>query len=224
MQRSEAEEHLRVIRSLMEKATLYRAISAPTALLGGVLCLVVGGLLAGPWWERAEAPDWFFWPWFLVFLVTAAANAKFIYQEARRRGERFISPGMKMAFKALAPSHAVAGFASVLALAGPLGWYPHWHYDGLPAVWCVCYGLGLLATEHFAPRSLVWLGWSFLFAGLMAGTVYYMVAGNAMRLPGEATVAQLSNATMALTFGLLHLVYAACAWPRVGRAREGTFA
>ena len=35
--RSEAEEHLRVIRSLMEKATIYRAISAPTALLGGVL-------------------------------------------------------------------------------------------------------------------------------------------------------------------------------------------
>ena len=34
-ERLAAEEHLRVIRSLMERATVYRAISAPTALVGG---------------------------------------------------------------------------------------------------------------------------------------------------------------------------------------------
>ncbi len=39
---SEAEEHLRVIRSLMERGTIYRAISAPVALAGG-LCSI-GGL------------------------------------------------------------------------------------------------------------------------------------------------------------------------------------
>jgi len=33
---TEAEEHLRVIRSLMEKATIYRAVSAPTALAGAI--------------------------------------------------------------------------------------------------------------------------------------------------------------------------------------------
>ena len=32
-----AEEHLRAIRLLMERATIYRAISAPTALVGGLL-------------------------------------------------------------------------------------------------------------------------------------------------------------------------------------------
>ena len=36
-ERTRAEEHLRVIRSLMERATIYRAISAPTALVGGLL-------------------------------------------------------------------------------------------------------------------------------------------------------------------------------------------
>ena len=36
-QRAKAEHDLRVIRSLMERATVYRAISAPTALLGGLL-------------------------------------------------------------------------------------------------------------------------------------------------------------------------------------------
>ena len=34
---SNAEEDLRVIRTLMERATIYRAISAPTALVAGLL-------------------------------------------------------------------------------------------------------------------------------------------------------------------------------------------
>jgi len=44
-ERSRGEEHLRVIRSLMERATIYRAISAPTALLGGLLALATSGTI-----------------------------------------------------------------------------------------------------------------------------------------------------------------------------------
>ena len=40
-----AEAHLRVIRSLMERATVYRAISTPTALVGCVLALGAATLL-----------------------------------------------------------------------------------------------------------------------------------------------------------------------------------
>ena len=40
-ERKRAEEHLRVIRSLMERATIYRAISAPTALVGSILALAL---------------------------------------------------------------------------------------------------------------------------------------------------------------------------------------
>ena len=38
--RSNAEEDLRIIRTLMERATIYRAISAPTALVGGLLAIL----------------------------------------------------------------------------------------------------------------------------------------------------------------------------------------
>ena len=37
-----ARQQLRVIRSLMERATIYRSLSAPTALVGGLLSF--GGL------------------------------------------------------------------------------------------------------------------------------------------------------------------------------------
>ena len=38
-EQSRAEEDLRVIRTLMERAATYRAISAPTALVGGILSI-----------------------------------------------------------------------------------------------------------------------------------------------------------------------------------------
>ena len=38
-ERSKAEENLRVIRSLMERATVYRAIAAPAALVAGFLSI-----------------------------------------------------------------------------------------------------------------------------------------------------------------------------------------
>src|SRR5207248_11652244 len=45
-ERQRAEEHLRVIRTLMERATIYRAISASTAHIGGLIAL---GLTSAIW-------------------------------------------------------------------------------------------------------------------------------------------------------------------------------
>src|SRR5215204_2410488 len=94
----EAEEHLRVIRSLMERATIYRAISAPTALVGGLTSVLVGALLHfyfdidGPAWATASKTfkeAVFFGSWGAVLLATGAANVVFLAQEARRRGGSF---------------------------------------------------------------------------------------------------------------------------------------
>ena len=41
-----AADHLKIIRSLMERATVYRAISAPAALFGGIIALVTGIYMA----------------------------------------------------------------------------------------------------------------------------------------------------------------------------------
>ena len=44
-ERSKAEEDLRVIRSLMERATVYRAISAPAALVAGFLSILAAAAI-----------------------------------------------------------------------------------------------------------------------------------------------------------------------------------
>ena len=211
MQRQEAEEHLRIIRSLMEKATVYRAISAPTALVGGLLATVAGlalnvTSLVGP--NRNVA---FFGTWFAVLTITAFANALFIRNDARRRGDSFISPGMKMALIALLPSHFTAGVVSLVAvcLANTPFFMP---YVVLPLAWIVLHGIGLLATTHFAPKSLVYLGWTFLLFGLFA----FANATIGFRIERELGLNdwQYGNVLMAVTFGGFHLIYAACTWPR----------
>ena len=192
---TEAEEHLRVIRSLMEKATIYRAVSAPTALAGGVAALLV----SPPWVQNLflkwlVPADSFRVRWFLALVFTLAVNALLILREARRRGDPLMSPGMRAAMVALLPP--ILCGAVFFLIMGPIH---------TPVYLSLFYGLALLATGHFAPRSIVWLGWGFLVAGL---------AGYLLIVDGQIPALCTPDLFMVLTFGGFHLVYAACTWPR----------
>ena len=206
--RSEAEEHLRIIRSLMEKATIYRAISAPTALVGGV-CSVVFGLSLHFYWRSlppsplldGEGVSWLFiLGWIVVLAVTCVANTWFLWRDARRRGDPFISAGMKQALKCLVPPVFAGGFMTFLNK--DTSYF-------LPFVWMIFYGLALLATAPFAPRSIPRLGWVFLLTGFATCS-----------LRDQAAALINPNLLMAATFGLFHLIYAACTWPRQAPASD----
>lgn len=222
--RYEAEDHLRVIRSLMEKATIYRAISAPGAAVGAALACGASFAFGNPWSPDAEtlqasriSATAFMSVWMAVLALTASVNLLFLFLDARKRGDRFASSGMKLALRALAPSYLVAAFFTILAGSG---YRPHL----VVLAWIFCHGLGLLATSHFAPRSLMWLGWAFL----IAGCVFFLDLEAADRVTLNPHLASFeawqnlrsnsaiiaSQKVMALTFGFFHLIYAACTWPR----------
>jgi hypothetical protein len=201
MNRNEAEEHLRVIRSLMEKATIYRAISVPTALVGGLASVIVG--LALRWYSSrepygADKEIVYLLAWLGVLAVTGAANAWFIRQDAQRRQEPFISPQMKQALWALFPPLFCGALGTVLIGKSD--------YEYIPPMWMMCYGLALLATAHFAPKSIPFLGWVFLIAGAVSAWLH---DGGIL-----STGLDISNALMMLTFGCFHLIYAFCVWRR----------
>lgn len=202
---SAAAEHLRVIRVLMERATIYRAISAPTALVGGLLSFLTAAVLVSvgpsPGGEFGGAPR-FIVSWLSVLLLTGAANAWFIWRDARSRGDVFFSPGMRMALRALSPG----------LLAGGAFTFCFYRTDAvflLPAFWMIFYGLGLLSTWHFAPRSIGWLGWAFFAAGIcfFLGDSFHQGFGETL-LFGDAL--RPACVRMAATFGLFHVVYAVC--------------
>ena len=222
MQRQEAEEHLRIIRSLMEKATIYRAIAAPTALVAGILALIAA--FSGSHLEQSSAAIppaqisemqliQFLLLWGGVLVVVAGANGWFLYADARRRDEKFVSSGMKMALLALLPSHLTA-----LVLSHVFAYRP----SVLATVWITLHGLGLLATAHFSPRSMIYLGWAFLIAGLISMLQFLAVPSdqyfwleNGFGSVLRSYLSRVSpHALMAVTFGGFHLIYAACTWPR----------
>jgi hypothetical protein len=205
-----AEEHLKTIRRLMERATIYRAISAPTALVGGMFSLVASAMY--PLWRRHSAsmdtPDndrLFLWLWLLVLLFTFATNTLYIVAGAKRRNEPVFSPSMKAALIALTPPFLFAATITFCDVA-----VPGWNY-GISVVWAACYGLGLLATSHFAPRSLTLLGWAFFLSGI-AGIILASSVGYWF----DSLAAYPASLFMAVTFGLYHLIYAICVWPRDG--------
>jgi hypothetical protein len=205
--RSRAEEDLRVIRTLMERATIYRAISAPTALVGGVLSILSAVFIhLSDYPEspigRAIRPREFAFIWIDVLLLTVIANALFVWREAKSSGRPFISSGMRLALRAITPNLIVPAIFTL--------WFFKIGFLGaveleLVVIWVVFYGLALLSTALFAPRSLTILGWAFLLTGVSVPVVANAVEG----LPDD-----VPNVVMGLTFGLYHLVYAACTWSR----------
>ena len=197
-----AEEHLCAIRALMERSTIYRAISAPVALMGGILGIVAGAVLwwvGGKYYQNNDEAGWlpFVMTWIIGYLAVEGINFTMIFRNARHRGDRFLSPGLKHAVRSLAPP-LFCGCVTGVSLAAFL------NDPGLCAiVWVTFFGLALLSTGSFAPKSIVWLGRAFAIAGIVMLPCY-------LAWVGEGTNRfQLAALIMAVTFGLFHLVYAA---------------
>jgi len=195
-------ENLRIIRSLMEKAHIYRAVSAPAALTGGLLAIV-----ASAWpvqhalahqQEVLMGETIFLVVWLVILGIASALNVVLLAKEAARRSQPFVSEGMRMALRAFAPPMIVGGVVGI-------GLILFLHNLTLAAlIWVLCYGLALLATAGFSPRSLVRLGWAFVITGLVLFIVWAACSDIRLLSSDEAPAA----AVMGLTFGMLHVVYA----------------
>jgi hypothetical protein len=203
-----AAHQLRVIRSLMERATIYRSISAPTALVGGLLSLAgfATAYYAQAVRNHQMSPAEFLIVWLVILALTGLTNLVFLARGAAQRSEPFLSSGMKCAFFSVAPAFFAAGVMTLL-LHRPIQ---------LALLWITLYGLGLLATQHFAPRSLVVLGATFFFSGCaLLATWKHLFMPNPHMEPSALVVSGL----MAATFGGFHLAYAAAVWA-LGEDRE----
>lgn len=223
-----AADHLKVIRSLMERATVYRAISAPAALFGGIIALATGIMMALRAPEAAATatafpaaspdppggigPVEFFLIWVGVLVLVAAFNTLLLWRGSRGRQEDFYSSGMRLALRATLPPMLAGGLVSFILLEA----------GGSRAVcallWVIFYSLALLAARSFAPRSMRWLGWMFFCAGLGLAVVLRL---GGSRLPEIFSTDQAqAGLIMALTFGALHIVYALIILYRTPKGEE----
>jgi small-conductance mechanosensitive channel len=208
-ERLSAEEDLRIIRSLMERATVYRAISAPSALVAGLLSILAAGAIyynnaIEPVLGRLVRPREFAVIWVIVLALAVLANGFFVWREAKKSGRPFLSSGMRLALRAIAPNLLIPAAFTL--------WFYTTGFKGgteidLVVVWVAFYGLALLSTALFAPRSLALLGWAFLLTSLAVPTVLDRL---------EALVEDIPTFVMGTAFGFYHLIYAICTWSLQG--------
>jgi hypothetical protein len=208
-----AEQNLRIIRQLMERATVYRAVAAPSALVAGILSLLAAGAVyynneVRSVLGRTVRPREFALLWMSVLIMAALANAFFLWREAQRDGRPFVSSGMKLALRSIAPNLLIPAAFSL--------WFFQTGYLGaqeleLVTVWVAFYGLALLSTNLFAPQSLTVLGWAFLLTALATPVLSDWIDG----LTDDAP-----DTIMGLAFGIYHIIYAIATWSSSGRRME----
>jgi len=195
--RDEAVEQLRLIRTMMERATIFRALSGETALMGGAAAL------AAAWLSDGKVG----WPWANYWLaglgVVVVFNIFQILRASSAHHRTFWSTGLRTALRGAAPSIITGGFLGFLFVRNGDA------YNSMVAasIWILHYGIALLAIREFAPRSMAWLGWSFAAFGLYCLAELTRVNQLPDLLPDLLTNHTSPSQLMAIAFGGFHLIY-----------------
>ena len=188
----EAVEQLRVIRSVMERATIFRALSGETALIGGAAALAAAWLSEG-----RHIWAWAVW-WLGGLVLVIAFNVFQILRVKSARHRPFWSPGLRVALRGVMPSLIAGGFLGLI--------FVRVDQDRAAAcMWILHYGLGLLAIREFAPKSMVWLGWAFVVFGVASLAGITSVSDDLAIWMKDLNGSRL----MAIAFGGFHLIYGA---------------
>ena len=188
---------LNLIREMMEKATVYRALSAPAAIFGGLLAVLLGlyFLFQDKNGEFVDGAH-YFWTWVVALIIADSFNALLLFKRAKREGSKFISSGVKLTILRTAPAAIAGAIISFEAAKNDI--------ELCTLVWILCYGAALLAMGEVAPRSLKRLGWSFI----VFGTVFFLIWMKfKAALSPVLGIGYLGSASimMIATFGILHI-------------------
>jgi hypothetical protein len=188
-----ASEHLQVIRTLMERAAVYRRAQAPIMIYTGLLGSA-GGILSGV--LGMGTPCAFILYWAGVAVLALGGSFVLVRRQALKEAEPFWSPPTRRVAQAMLPALFAGSVAGLLALpcCGANESLAAW----LPALWMLLYGCALTAAGFFMPRGIKLLGWLFVVCG--CGILAAAQLGHAVPLACH-------HWTMGGVFGGLHLAY-----------------
>ncbi len=178
MKPDQAEQNLQVIRTLMERSTLYRRALGPimfvTGLLGALAALIgfYSRLSFVPYWIGVS----------IIILVVAFVLVR---RQALTDREPVWSPPTKRVAQALLPALLSGALLTYVCLGEGLQ-EPRLFVVG----WMMLYGCALHAAGFFAPQGIRRLGWLFIVGAIAC-----------------ACISIPPNVTMGLSFGGFHLAY-----------------
>jgi hypothetical protein len=188
-----ATEHLQVIRTLMERSTVYRRALAPIMFMVGLLGLAAAAL---GWFTGLTTIRSFGGYWIGVGGFSLLAVYLMVRRQALKAAEPFWSPPTWRVTQALVP-HCIAGliFGLMVVVPEQTEWAVWWL---LPS-WMLLYGCAMHAAGFFMPRGMKLFGWAFIVAG----------AGLALGLGFLSQAPPLDKAHLVMGgyFGGFHLAY-----------------
>jgi hypothetical protein len=196
-----AAENLQTIRTLMERAAVYRRALAPVMSVTGVIGL--GAALTG-WKAQIVAPGPFILFWLCVAVVSLTAGLLLIRRQALQQAEPLWSPPTRRVTQAMLPpllAGLILGVVAILAGTGEnQALAPsYYHNVSVPLLWVILYGCAVHAAGFFMQRGIRVFGWLILILGC---------AGFALGRPAtDSGLVDMGYGVMGTVFGLLHLVY-----------------
>ena len=155
-----AEENLQTIRTLMERASVYRRALAPVSMAAGGMGLIAAGVAEVTGWT---ADSHFAFYWLAVAFLTGAAALGLVRRQALQAREEFWSPPARRVARALLPMFMAGLGLGVLEVMTPVA-----SRDSirLVALWMILYGGALHSAGFFMRRGLKLLGCAYVLGGL----------------------------------------------------------
>lgn len=201
MNRDWAAENLQTIRTLMERASVYRRALAPIMITVG--CIGLAAAVLG-WMLELSTPRVFIFYWLAVAVVACGVAFSLVRRQAIQASEPVWSPPARRVVQAALPALAI-GLLAGLVFGWTLPSLPEAQQDvasvismvWLPLGWIVLYGCAMHAAGFFLPRGMRIFGWSFVVGGCLL-----FLAG----IP-ELPRGMYGHGVMGLFFGLLHQAY-----------------
>jgi hypothetical protein len=188
-----AAENLQTIRTLMERAAVYRRALAPVMMLTGVVGLAAG---AAGWFIPCDSSSRVILFWFAVAAVALVGSFVVIRRQALSDHEPFWSPPTRRVAQAMLPCLFIGLIAGLMLVFGGdeagLTW-------ALVALWMALYGAALHSAGFFMPRGIKVLGWLFIMGGTLLLLGLFAV--------GDNLEFRHANLVMGGAFGGLHLAY-----------------
>ena len=189
-----AVQHLQVIRTLMERSSIYRRTLAPVMLMLGCVGIIGAGI---GWWNGWDSTRAFAFYWAVIGALGLCASFGLLRWQAFKVNEPFWSPPTRRVTQAILPPF-FAGWIMVIAAFLPR-WQDVIHSWWFPPLWMILYGCGLHAAGFFMPRGMKLFGWMFILAGaaLFCG----------LSIESNLPPLRWGHAIMGAVFGGFHLAY-----------------
>jgi hypothetical protein len=213
MRRDEALERLAEIQRIAETTTLYTLLPGHAAIIGGVL-VFIGCIVSYAMIRSADFAQLincsmghqlvFLGVWAVIGAVAIGQELILANRDARRQGIALYGRPGKLSAYSLTPNILIAVVLSIQLFidADPEAAMRHIRY--IAPIWMMCYGTGVYAAGLFSVRLPRLLGISFIIMGA-AGLLFFASYGLLL---------------VALSFGLLHIVFGMAVLRRIKRNQE----